>query len=547
MVSLAVVYIAALALAVLGLLMLQAALRDPVTGANHAPSPGGFLCFVTLFVLGTLGATAFLGFTLAPLAGALALAALTALLHPRCGVLILLGVLLIRPWELTGENALMALVPRGFAVLALASWVLHGLPQARYSIRWSASLLVFAAFVLWVLLSATVRDGAEGLSTAFSVFFPITVLVAMVSTTIRNEFDYALARGTLLVSVWAVIASALWLTIGAGLGDGRLVGAGMWGNANDLAALAIFTLPFAASELYIAHRTGTRARLLGAAFVVMTLLAGIWLSQSRGALIALAAMGFAATLLKLRSPRAKVSMASGVLLVVALMYVTISRTGEDLAGSEASRWNYLVAGVRMALDYPLLGVGMGHFPNLYELYTPAFNEWGSRTAHSSWVLTLAESGIIGFTLFAALYGLALHYAWRARTHSPQLLVALIGYGVTMSLLSHTYLLLPYLLVVLVIRRAELNRSAPRPNPSAPNRAKPIPAYSHRARLVASCVVALTALFATPPATVIVAKQPTHGDLARGSREQSQPPSHPVGTEADAISALSRQPGGAQCR
>ncbi|MCB0319568.1 MAG: DUF4091 domain-containing protein, partial [Bdellovibrionales bacterium] len=125
------------------------------------------------------------------------------------------------------------------------------------------------------------------------------------------------------------------------------------------------------------------------------------------------------------------------------------RGADDLEGSSSSRMNYVIAGLRMAATSPIVGVGVDRYPDLYEVFTPAFIEWGKRTAHSSWILVLAELGLPGLFLFSGIYVSSFREAYRARGVHPEYLMTLIGYGMVMSLLSHAYIFLPYLLFGLI--------------------------------------------------------------------------------------------------
>ena len=119
--------------------------------------------------------------------------------------------------------------------------------------------------------------------------------------------------------------------------------------------------------------------------------------------------------------------------------------------SQESRVIYWKAAVNMTLRHPLLGVGFGRYPILYESYSGAVKyEWGQRTAHSSWLLAFAESGLVGGGLFIAFFIAVWRQAWAHRRAHSDLLYALLGYLVTMTFLSHTYSLYPYVLAGLIL-------------------------------------------------------------------------------------------------
>ena len=46
----------------------------------------------------------------------------------------------------------------------------------------------------------------------------------------------------------------------------------------------------------------------------------------------------------------------------------------------------------MAKTHPILGVGIDNYQDLWSGYVSDSPEFGKRTAHSSWMLAMAESG-----------------------------------------------------------------------------------------------------------------------------------------------------------
>jgi O-antigen ligase len=112
-----------------------------------------------------------------------------------------------------------------------------------------------------------------------------------------------------------------------------------------------------------------------------------------------------------------------------------------LEASQENRITYWKAATKIALHHPIFGVGYDEFPA---------NVWQHQTAHSSWFLAFAESGLIGGWLFILFFLYVLRTAWRNRERWPAQLFAIVGYGVTMTFLSHTYLIYPYVLSGLIL-------------------------------------------------------------------------------------------------
>ena len=105
----------------------------------------------------------------------------------------------------------------------------------------------------------------------------------------------------------------------------------------------------------------------------------------------------------------------------------------------------------MTLHHPVFGVGYDQFPTNYESnLAGATNEFGVRAAHSSWFLAFAESGVPGGLLFLSFFIIVLKTAWRNRELWPDQLYSVVGTGVVMSFLSHTYGMDIYLLSGLIM-------------------------------------------------------------------------------------------------
>jgi hypothetical protein len=77
-------------------------------------------------------------------------------------------------------------------------------------------------------------------------------------------------------------------------------------------------------------------------------------------------------------------------------------TGDDSAAGRIAAWG---AGLRMLASHPLLGVGMGRFTD--------FNDVNDLTAHNSFVLALAEIGLLGALCWVGMFSSALGALWRS--------------------------------------------------------------------------------------------------------------------------------------
>ncbi len=74
--------------------------------------------------------------------------------------------------------------------------------------------------------------------------------------------------------------------------------------------------------------------------------------------------------------------------------------GTDSRASGSARVYFVLAGLKMFLDHPLLGVGWRAFPVVFEDYKPvAFPHWlPTRESHTLFATILAELGLVGMTV-----------------------------------------------------------------------------------------------------------------------------------------------------
>ena len=420
--------------------------------------------FFPLFLLVSALFTALLGLSKGLLAAALAGGFVLGLSHPMIAVSFFVANILLRPWELMPPNILMEALPRLLASQTMLSWLIYRIRARDLRITWNPPVFYFVGFLVWCFLSSlTTYWSVEAASWYLSTFLPIAVTAFIVLNSASDALSVKMFRGSIVLAITGIIAISIYLTLteSVKLEEGnRLSSLGAWSNANDLAALIVLALPLGVMPWMMRSRSAFSFLVAGACAAV--LLYGLWLSQSRGAIIALG-LGIFASFVAQRKISVKTAPLLAVMAIVPMaLYFGIHREEADLQGSSSMRFAYAEAGIRMVIHHPVFGVGLGNYPWLFERYTDNFGEWGERTAHSSWVLALAETGFMGFFFFVALYISVLRRAWRVRKDMPELFLAMITYGVAMSFLSHTYLIPPYLLYALVLGAYRAFQATPAP-------------------------------------------------------------------------------------
>jgi O-antigen ligase len=164
------------------------------------------------------------------------------------------------------------------------------------------------------------------------------------------------------------------------------------------------------------------ARMLLAAFTVGIMAGAVVLSASRGAVLALVAalvLYGGALVAQGRFGRPETAVAA-VLILVALglsFWLGVGPLAEKLQAignveSEPSLFSRVLgyrATIEMIRDFPLLGTGLGTFPQAWKHYYPSGTAAVWHEAHNDYLQLFAEAGGAGFVIFVAAFAI---FAWR---------------------------------------------------------------------------------------------------------------------------------------
>jgi O-antigen ligase len=290
-------------------------------------------------------------------------------------------------------------------------------------LRFPAPVWIFAAYVLWGLVSASFSNFADLAYERNVEDLKLLVIMAIAINVLRTPGQVR------FYAMFFVGCFVLFPVRGTLVGDDSLMGRVVWNyiynNPNDLASLCLITLGLAFALLF-ARPASTLVKVAAAASA-MLLTGVILLTQSRGAFIGLC-VGFGIPLLLrgLRTP-VRSALAVGLAAVAAAAFVpdrvwdrlsgieklssTSTIAEADPEGSAEQRFELQKVGVRMMLDNPVLGVGPGAFASAFERYDPAL---GKKDTHNTYLNVAAEFGIPGFLLWVAFVLSVLVYAWRSR-------------------------------------------------------------------------------------------------------------------------------------
>lgn len=218
---------------------------------------------------------------------------------------------------------------------------------------------------------------------------------------------------------------------------------GIFSDPNDLALVFIFAVPLIL--YFLSQKEGMLYRIINLCLLAIVLY-GIFLTQSRGAMVSLGTM---AAYYGVKKYGIKKGLIAGAILLVPIIIVFKSGQFLEISASEESAHGRIDAwyeGLQMLMHSPLWGVGPG-----------MFTEFNYLTAHNSFVLCFSETGLLGYFFWlGAIYynfmGLAKTYKYELLNSeegtiiSPSffLTISLVGFLTASFFLSRTYTIILYI-------------------------------------------------------------------------------------------------------
>lgn len=362
---------------------------------------------------------------------------------------------IIRPQD---YMAALAGVPLLSGTLALATLCWLGSNAKTFA---APQYLILPAFLATLMLSEVFNHWVGGAVEQLGQFAPVVIIFFVLSAAV------AVNRKRVPVTFAVIALCSMVLALhgvdqkqhgigwtGMGMIEGRIMYVGIFNDPNDLGLLFVAALPM---TVFLSAGGGFLRRIFWLAGAAL-LLYGVYLTNSRGALLAvLAIVG-----IYVWYRRGMVT--AGALSVVGLIVMQLlsSRMSELDADEESAngRVDAWYEGLHMFTSHPVFGVGAGNF-----------TDYNYLTAHNSFVLALAETGIVGFTLWLAFVGYCfwmmvavLRYKpvlaegdaqqladWQYEKRiSMTLLLSLCGMFACAFFLSRTYTVVIYLVAALVV-------------------------------------------------------------------------------------------------
>ncbi|MGY1521564.1 O-antigen ligase family protein [Luteimonas sp. A482] len=373
-------------------------------------------------------------------------------------IIIYLILVLIRPQEYPGwPFPGVPFLPLALAC-ALLAWMFSR--EKRFD---APQYPLIVMLLLATCLSVLVSGWPGGAIQQFSGFLATVVSFVLLANAVDTQ-----RKVVATMAVFVLCAGVLALhgadqaTTGEGwtgmglVNDGRIQYVGIFSDPNDLGMLFVMCVPMA---VYLGARGGMMGlRKLFWWSACLLLVYGIYLTHSRGALVAVIAMAGVYVLVR-RGP--VLAGMLGLVAVAGLQLMPNRMSDIDVQEeSAAGRVDAWYEGMQLLISHPVFGVGTGRFTDYHHL-----------TAHNSYVLVLAENGVVGFTIWLAFVGYCFWMMHRLLRHEPEfaegeeqlawdwwesrrltlaLLVSLTGFFTAAFFLSRSYVILLYLLAALVV-------------------------------------------------------------------------------------------------
>jgi O-antigen ligase len=174
---------------------------------------------------------------------------------------------------------------------------------------------------------------------------------------------------------------------------------GPYANHNHYAGLMEMLIPLAVAAAFI--ESGAKRVLLAFASAMMAL--SVVFSRSRGGILGMAVSLIFVCVVLFRTNRSKRGLL-GVLSLVAVvvafsLWLSPDRVLQRFSeAQDGHRVAIYADSLRMWTHHPVLGTGLGTFPNVYPSYKSFFGDTFVNYAHNDYLQLLVEMGALGFAI-----------------------------------------------------------------------------------------------------------------------------------------------------
>ncbi len=310
-------------------------------------------------------------------------------------------------------------IPQFLAIMTLSTLAWHYIGTRRINSFWTTELIIFFVFFVHCsigVLFATNRP--EAISYWSDSYVKIAIIVFATAWLTSEPRHFSLVSKAVVLAGIAISSVAIYnkeneigLVEGTRVTIGRDFGSNL-GDPNDLSLVLLFPFSFSFA-LLVTKGIGRWQRLIGLIATPMALFA-ILATQSRGGLLGVVAVMGVMSRYKIKSNLVMMTLAGvGLIGLFALAGISGRSSGgagetgiDESADGRLYAWG---AAFRMALRFPIFGVGLNNFLSNYFDYSNLHDGF-NHAVHSTWFGVMAETGFVGFFVFLALISLTLRTA-----------------------------------------------------------------------------------------------------------------------------------------
>ena len=409
-----------------------------------------------------------------------AIGMVVSLRKPVWGLLIYVGLSVLRPDALWGWAGNLHSMSRLTAMPLLIGWAFQGFGSWKFGPARPIVICLFL-FTFWAIISSTQALVNSEVAWMTLVEFSKTLLPFLVGLTMLKTEKEVRQLLWVIVLCQAYVALDMNRMYLDGYNRAGLEGYG--GLDNNSFGISLVTTIGASLGLMLSAKDGRSRAVAGAA--TLLILHTILLTFSRGAFVGLIAVGVVAIII---FPKRPTYIGAIVLAVLIGFRFTGPELSERLGStfepremrdaSAQSRFDLWRDCMVIIGEHPLLGVGLENWP----LVAPRFGWPDGKEAHSLWVQTAAEVGIPGVTFLVLFYLITIKKLWPiARGRAPGIdrstamfatgiVLSIVGFGVSSQFVSLRGLEPPFYLAMIgaVLIKILANEAAE----AIPARAKP---------------------------------------------------------------------------
>jgi O-antigen ligase len=374
------------------------------------------------------------------------------LYDPKYAVSFFIFIFISRPWEFFNDQLMFAL-PRDLFILTVISFISHKIYRKRFYFQWNLASAFMLFYAVWTFFSIFPSAHPVNGLIGYNEVFIKGVLIYFLIVNVIDKKEYLLTIQSAFVlgitekSLMSFYKLYFLKVLGAGE---RLVSVGILENSNDIAAIMILVLPF--TLVIFKNMKNIYLRSIIQAVILYFYCDLIWQSKSRGAILGIGMLVVSWFWLQSKSKIKATFIIIAIAIFAQFAMSSIKRDAGDIEGSTTNRLTYWRAGIKMGVKSPLFGVGYGEFtPRFFEFADGMVGSEGAyKTVHSTWILAWAESGAVGFMFYLGVWLCAIRAGWNMRFDRPEYILGILSYGMSITFLSHTYMLYPYILIAVTI-------------------------------------------------------------------------------------------------